>query len=312
MSSSDPIGDAIRLLEKVPSAELQRRGYHFQSRDFYSALNDLEFLATHPDLWKGRPLPSAIRWDLDAQLSLIRRVAHYARELADVPWDAPPGKMAYHWNNNFWRSADALVHYGLLRHFKPTRVIEIGCGWSSLLMARALTANETSDGAQTSVHQIEPYPRREIMEALPYSWTRDERILQRAPLELFEELGAGDFLFYDGSHVARAGSDVNWFFFEVIPRLAPGVIIHLHDIFWPEDYPESWIFERGQTWNEQYVLQAFLMYNGEFEILVANAALLVERRAAFQTLFQDVGDEPVAGGSLWMRRMSRPLSDNAS
>lgn len=103
-------------------------------------------------------------------------------------------------------------------------------------------------------------------------------ILQLAPLELFEKLGAGDFLVYDGSHVARAASDVNWFLFE----------------------------ERGQTWNEQYVLQAFFMYNSEFEIHAANAALLVED-AQRSKLSSKVGDEPVAGGSLWIRRTPRPL-----
>src|SRR6185295_10158012 len=100
-----------------------------------------------------------------------------------------------------------------------------------------------------------------------------EVMLQRAPFELFEALGEGDVCFYDGSHVSRAGSDVNWFFFEVVPRLAPGVLVHVHDIFWPTDYPDQWIVARGQTWNEQYVLQAFLMYNRDFEPLVVNSAV---------------------------------------
>jgi predicted O-methyltransferase YrrM len=302
VSTSDPIAEAISTLAKVPLVELQRRGYHFQRRDYYSALNDLDFLATHPDLWQGRSLPRAIHWDLEAQLALIQLIAPYARELHDVPWDALPGSPTYHWNNDFWRGSDALVQYGLLRHLQPARVVEIGCGWSSLLMARALISNEAGGQSQAEVHQIEPYPRRELMAALPSHWTRDETLLQLAPLERIEQLDAGDFLFYDGSHVARTASDVNWFFFEIVPRLASGVILHLHDIFWPEDYPKSWIFERGQTWNEQYVLQAFLMFNNEFEILAANAALLAERRLEFQTAFQGSGDEVVAGGSVWLRR----------
>jgi len=298
----DPVARAIATLRETPVAEIQRRGFHFQARDYYSALNDIAFLEENPDLWHDRPLPRGVDWDLAAQLEVVRRIAPYAKELADVPQDMPPGPPRYHWRNNFWSGLDAMAQYGLLREAKPSRVVEIGCGWSSLLMAAALARNEP-EGAATTVDQIEPYPRKELLSALPSHWTLHEAILQRAPLEPFEALGEGDVCFYDGSHVARAGSDVVWFFAEVIPRLAPGVIVHLHDIFWPSDYPDPWIFERGQTWNEQYVLQAFLMYNREFEPLLSNTAVLSAYPAEMEEL---LGSLPTVlnGGSFWMRRGS--------
>lgn len=301
----DPVAAAIETLKAVPPAELQARGFHFQRRDYYSALNDIEFLRANPDLWHDRPLPAGIAFDLDGQVALLRRIAGPLGELRDVPWDAPPGPPAYHWNNDFWRGADALVQYALLRDLKPARVVEIGCGWSSLLLARALAANAAERGSAAVVDQIEPYPRHELLAALPASWTLHETSLQRAPLELFEQLGDGDVCFYDGSHVARAASDVNWFFFEVLPRLAPGVVVHVHDVFWPGDYPDEWIFERGQTWNEQYVLQAFLMFNREFELLVANQALLHSHRSELEQIYDGVGDS-VSGVSAWLRR--RPVA----
>lgn len=297
----DPVGAALATLEAVPILDLQRRGWHFQRRDFYSALNDLDFLAENRDLWHDRPLPTGIDWDLDAQLATIEEIAPFAGELGDVPWDEPPGPPAYFWNNDFWRGIDALVHYGLLRRFQPQRIVEIGCGWSSLLMARAVAATDAGRPTVTSVHQIEPYPRRELMANLPESWTKEETILQRASLASFEALRDGDVVFYDGSHVSRPGSDVNWFLFEVVPRLAPGVIVHVHDILWPSDYPDDWVFERGQTWNEQYVMQAFLMFNEEFELLVANAALLSERLDAMRAAFRGVADFS-GGASIWLRR----------
>jgi hypothetical protein len=299
----DEIAAAIDTLLGVSPLDIQRRGYHFQRRDYYSPLNDLEFLADNYDLWKNRPLPAGIEWNLAEQLALVRQIGIYVQELQDVPFSAPRGSsLSYYWNNDFWRGIDAFVHYALLRHIKPIRVVEIGCGWSSLLLKRALHGTEISDGVKASVHQIEPYPRSEIMAVLPDQWTQDRTILQRATYASIEELRDGDVLFYDGSHVAKAASDVNWFFFEILPRVSPGVIIHLHDIFWPADYPETWIFERGQTWNEQYILQAFLMYNQEFDILLANAALTRYHRAELQRIFQGLGDDLGGGGSVWLKR----------
>ena len=183
-------------------------------------------------------------------------------------------------------------------------MIEIGAGWSSLLMADALERNREEGSAPAIVDQIEPYPRRELLSALPSHWTLHKRILQRASLELFDSLDAGDICFFDGSHVSRAGSDVVWFFFDVVPRLKPGVVIHVHDIFWPADYPDDWIFERGQTWNEQYVLQAFLMYNSDFAPMVCNSMLSRHRGEALEELFRGVPETHHSGVSVWLRRVA--------
>ncbi len=302
----DEIDRAINILVKVSPRDIQKRGFHFQPRDYYSPLNDLDFLAANRDLWNDRPLPAGIDWDLDKQLALLGGIAHYAYELRDVPFNASTETpISYYWNNNFWRGLDAFVHYALLRHLKPRRVVEIGCGWSSLLLKRAVCSTELRDGIRASVHQIEPYPRPEIMSVLPTHWTREETTLQRATLANVEMLKEGDVLFYDGSHVARVASDVNWFFFEVLPRTAPGVVIHVHDIFWPADYPETWIFERGQTWNEQYVLQAFLMYNRDFELILANAAIVNQHRSELSGMFGVLADNLGGGGSVWFKRIRR-------
>jgi hypothetical protein len=300
--ASDPVAKALAVLDGVAPAELQARGYDLLRRDYYSPTNDICFLQQNRDLWQERPLPAGIDWNLDEQLRLLGELAVYAPELEDVSVEHPPGPAQFHWNNDFWRGTDAFVHYGLLRKLRPRRVVEIGCGWSSLLLARALARNEAEDGERSTVHQIEPYPRRELMQALPPWWSREESILQRSSPRAIEQLRKGDVLFYDGSHVTRAGSDVNWFFFELLPRLAEGVLVHVHDIFWPGDYPEQWIVERGQTWNEQYVLQAFLMYNKRFELLLANAAVVSERRAEVEALLQNPDEPIVSGGSVWFRR----------
>jgi hypothetical protein len=215
--------------------------------------------------------------------------------------DPPSGSLRYHWKNDFWRGGDAIVQYGLLRALKPRRVVEIGAGWSSLLLAEALERNSGEASPRTAV---EPYPRTDLLSAVPSHWKLHEVILQRADMALFEPLQAGEVCFYDGSQVARAGSDVVWFFFEVLPRLQPGVWVHLHDIFWPADYPDDWIFERGQTWNEQYVLQAFLMYNSAFEPVICSSMLFQRRRSALEEMFSGVPETQHSGVSVWLRRTS--------
>lgn len=297
------VDEAIEILKATPFQEVQQRGYHFQLRDFYSALNDVPFLSENWDLWHDRPSPPGIDWNLDAQLAEVRRIAPYIAELADVPFDPPSGQPGYHWANDFWRGGDAMVHYALVRAIKPRRVVEIGAGWSSLLLAQALGRNEAEGQEPATVDQVEPYPRREVLNALPAHWRLHDVMLQRADLDLFEALGDGDICFYDGSHVARAGSDVVWFFFEVLPRLRRGVLVHLHDICWPDDYPDEWILERGQTWNEQYLLQAFLMYNDSFEPLICNGMLYHHCKDEIDSIYSVTPETQHSGSSVWLRRI---------
>lgn len=297
------IDAAIAVLARARKVEVQWRGYDFQSAGYYSPVNDLDFLWNNRDLWHDRGTPREISWDLDAQLEVVATLSPWVAELRDVPGDAPAGPPVYHWNNDFWTGVDAIAHYGLLRQRRPRRVVEVGSGWSSLLMAQALRRNESEGTEPASVEQIEPYPREALLSELPDSWKLQTSSLQRADLGVFERLEAGDVCFYDGSHVSRTASDVNWFVFEVLPRLKPGVLIHVHDIFWPDDYPDPWIVDQGQTWNEQYVLQAFLMFNDRFRILFGNSALLRYRQPELSRLFGDAG--PLAGGaSVWLERVS--------
>ena len=289
---------AIEILKKYSFLDIQKAGYHFQRNDFYSPLNDCDFLENNKDLWKDRPPVSEIDWNIDGQWEAAKKISRYVEELRDVPENHQPGAIEYCWNNPFYNNADALVYYGLLRDLKPRRVVETGCGFSSLLMLRALKRNQSP----CQVTLVEPYPNPALFELFPEDLKHYRCPLQHAPLEIFESLQSGDFCFYDGSHCAKAASDVNWFFFEVLPRLAPGIVIHLHDIFIPDDYPDPWIFERGQTWNEQYVLQAFLMNNNKYEILMANRFLWKTNAKFLEELYRGV--QPPWGCSFWMRKRS--------
>jgi hypothetical protein len=298
----ETITDAIETLRATPISVIQELGYHFHPNDYYSPLNDRRFLDENPDLWEIAVEPSDVELHLEDQLTVAREVATHVHELADVP-DGPGEPHVYCWDNGFWNNADALVQYGLVRSRRPARIIEIGCGWSSLLLARAVERNERETGDRPEVVQIEPYPRREVLRGVPDHWRLIPVILQRAPLELFRSLRANDILFYDGSHCAKVGSDVTWFFFRVLPLIAPGVLIHLHDIFFPYEYPREWIFERGQSWNEQYILYAFLMNNNDYRVLIANRYLHAKHEKELDDLYQ--GIQPSYGCSFWMEKLAR-------
>jgi predicted O-methyltransferase YrrM len=173
-------------------------------------------------------------------------------------------------NQVYFREADALVLYGLLKKFRPRRIIEVGSGHSSAVMLDAIAS--VPDWTP-EVTFIEPYPER-LMSVLSGRDKVFVSVLEQQVQDLadppFETLSAGDLLFIDSSHVSKIGSDVNFLFFEVLPRLQPGVLVHVHDVFWPFEYPYEWIQE-GRAWNESYLLRAFLSCNSDFEILLWNS-----------------------------------------
>jgi hypothetical protein len=111
-------------------------------------------------------------------------------------------------------------------------------------------------------------------------------------------LKANDILFIDSTHVSKTNSDVNYLFFEILPRLQTGVLVHIHDIFFPFDYPREWILE-GRSWNEAYLLRAFLQYNPRFEIVLFNDYLQTLHWDSFARLLPRFSKD--GGGSVWLQ-----------
>jgi hypothetical protein len=290
---------ALEVLRSVPFEELQWRGWHLQPNHFTTPLNDLRFLRRHPELWIQDEMPPEIEWDVDGQLRLLERLQPYIAELSDVP-DEPAGPGRFHWRNGDFPRGDASAYYGIVRHLKPGRAIEIGAGWSTLMLARAVEAN----GWECDVTVIEPYPKAQVLGELPRAWRMHDHPVQLEDLSTFEALEPGDVVFYDGSHCVHTASDVNWMFFKVLPRLAPGVWIHVHDIMWPRDYPPRWVLDDGISWNEQYMVQAFLMGNESYRTRLAVNMLFFMRRSRVAALFP----EGFHGGSLWIEKLSGPDS----
>jgi hypothetical protein len=172
-----------------------------------------------------------------------------------------------------------------------------------LVFRRVCLPKLRSKNGDTKLICIEPYPGEILRNGFPGLTTLIERPAQEITLNEFEALGANDILFIDSSHVSKIGSDVNYLYLEILPRLKPGVIVHMHDIFLPQEYPTVWITQKMRFWNEQYLLQAFLAFNSGFEVLLANNYLGRTHRAEMQATFQKSPWR--GGGSLWIRRKSK-------
>jgi predicted O-methyltransferase YrrM len=254
--------------------------------------------ATVPEaVWSGR-FDAGVRYDADAQLAFIEGVHRFAAELGEFPAQQPPdAPPVFHWENGEFSHHDAVLYYSILRAHKPRRVVEVGGGFSTLLASAAAMRN----GA-TEVVCVEPYPRAFLTAGLPRVALMAMPV-QEAPMSTFEALREGDVLFYDGTHVSKTGSDVNHVLLRILPRLAPGVFVHVHDIFLPYEYPREWL-EQRLYWNEQYLLAALISHSKKLEVLAANHFLM---REAISRLYQ-VSVPGVAlktgGASFWMRTIS--------
>lgn len=201
--------------------------------------------------------------------------------------------------NRLFSDADAVGYYCMLNIVKPKRVIEIGSGWTSALL---LDVNEYNFNRMIDCSFIEPYADRlKSILKLDDMIDLQECGLQDIPLSFFDKLESGDILFVDSTHVSKYCSDVNYLFFEILPRIRGGVYIHIHDIFYPLTYPFAWI-KRGFVLNEAYLLRAFLEYNNEFEIVFYQNYLEKKEKDSIEEKWPLPYRDDMSGGSFWMRR----------
>ncbi len=169
--------------------------------------------------------------------------------------------------NGGYMAVDAHVYYSLIRHAKPKRIIEIGAGNSTMLAGVACLQNGSDTGQVPNLTAIEPYPWDIFLTGnCPGLSELIKLPVQQVNMDLFTSLEANDILFIDSSHVLKAGGDVQMEYLEILPRLAPGVFVHIHDISLPRAYPSTYYMNQ-LYWNEQYLLQAFLAFNSRFEVV---------------------------------------------
>jgi hypothetical protein len=221
---------------------------------------------------------------------------HYARE--PFPEHAIDGARYYYCNPNF-PLADALALLAFMQKLQPRHFVEIGSGYSSC--AAIDINNRYLDGAAEFTF-IDPHPELALRLIGPDSPHRNcflQSKLQDVPTDLFRRLGHNDILFIDSSHVAKTGSDVVDYVFRVLPNLHPGVLIHIHDIFYPFEYPQAWITDENRSWNEAYLVRAYLHGNNSVRVLYMSDWFYKCRRSMVQARMPLCIEH--RGGSLWLQ-----------
>ena len=250
-------------------------------------------------VWPAEPPPTpAIDWRGREQLALCENVFALQEPIELARRPAEDGK-EYWRRNRMYPPLDAWVLQAMLRHLEPVRMIEVGCGFSSLVTARV---NREFFGERMRLTCIDPDIRHPLQSGVRGITEIRQQEVQDTPLDLFAELHAGDVLFIDTSHTVKTGGDVPWIYNRILPTLRPGVVVHLHDVFLPGDYPEQWVLE-GRAWNEIYLIQSFLAFNSGFEVLFGVRWMMLNHPEALLKAFSELGPHSHLASALWIRRV---------
>lgn len=267
------------LLRSTPELTDQW-GYHIRPIHYYEPLPDFRTIAL-AQVGRRRTYPG-IDFHLEGQIELITGLgAKYSGELEELSRDSGVG--GFNFFNDYFPGLDAAVYYALIRALKPKRIVEIGCGYSTQIASKALSRNK-SDGRPGFITCIEPFPEPRLTDAK----LEVELIVSRVEdmdLELFSHLKANDILFIDSSHTVKFGNDVCREVLEILPVINPGVWVHVHDIFFPNDYPADWLLQRRYGFNEQYLLEGFMSFNQAFRVALSNYWLSLDHVSAVEKLW---------------------------
>ena len=221
-----------------------------------------DFRDIHHSFSEERSLPG-INWNIQGQLEILKELI-FSKELENIPTEKADD-MQFYLNNGSFESGDAEYWYQLIRSKKPKKIFEIGSGNSTLMAISAIKNNEEENPDYMCKHVcIEPYE-------MPWLEETGVNIIRKKVEEVeiafFSELGEGDILFIDSSHIIRPEGDVLFEYLQLLPSLNKGVIVHVHDIFSPRNYPDAWLRQDIRFWNEQYLLEAFLTHNTSWEVI---------------------------------------------
>ena len=275
---------------------------------FYSPIPDIEDLEKR-HVWDRKSDLPGIRFDPEGHLSFLLSLAELYGSECKWPDKQTPDPFQFYLQSGCFSFGCAASLHCILRHYKPRRVVEIGSGNSSLVISQALRLNSTNQppSERTEYIAIDPFPW-DILQSTPLP-SLTQLIKERVELldiGFFSRLEKNDVLFVDSSHVVRIGGDVNYLILDILPRLAPGVIVHFHDIDLPYEYPKVYATNPAFRvfWTESYMLQAFLSCNNSFEILCAMGYLMRNHFDEFSRAFPffDPSADLANSSSFWIRR----------
>lgn len=276
---------------------LNANGVHIIAANFYSVIPSCDEIAGSYEYREGPPPYDDPRvFDMPRIDATLDALMPYAAEFAPPAAGDPEHPRGFFWNNPAFTFADAMSTYAFIRLRKPSLVIEIGSGFSTLAASKALSKN-AENGVKGRIVCIEPFPKPWLRE-IPHVQEVLARPAQEFDAGWFNRtLRDGDLLFIDSTHVVKTGSDCAHLYLRVLPFLEHRLLLHAHDIFLPFGYPREWVEDRSIHWNEQYILYALLLGNPSFRVLFGSNLLRHHRPDELERFMH--GRSQARGGSLW-------------
>lgn len=286
----------------------ERLGFHITRNHFYEPIPDTRTLKDQ--LWLRQSKLAGVNINEPKQIEMLNRFLRFKNEYDNFPKNGTAKPWQFHFNNLTFGPVDAEVLYCMIRHFQPRKVIEIGSGYSTFLSAEAILKNEEESGFRADLIAVDPHPNRVLKSGFPGLSKLISRKIEDVDLTELEALKENDILFIDSSHVLKIGNDVYYEYLEILPRLNKGVIVHIHDLFFPYEYPKTWVLKMRRFWNEQYLLQAFLAFNNAFEVLWCGSYMHLKHPDKLEEVFASYNRTTVwaasrpGATSLWMRKIA--------
>lgn len=293
-----------KLLSKIPYlryAFFYRKNSAHRPGHYYSPVVDIDDLTSRKEaIWKKDRTLDGIDLNIPVQEKFLTNLIENNNKIP-FPEIQEPG-FRYYFDNKTYAHADGLVLFTMLNTLKPKRLIEVGSGFSSALI---LDTKDNFLNYPLELTFIDPNPQDRLYGLLKkndYNTTTIVTdIVQNTPVETFKKLQANDILLIDNSHVSKSGSDVNYLMTEVLPSLNKGVVVHIHDIFYPFEYPKEWLLDLKLNWNEIYSVHNFLIFNSAFKIIFFSDYIQQKYSGRLDKLAPIFfKDRP---GSLWIQRV---------
>jgi hypothetical protein len=232
---------------------------------YYEPLFDMSGLPQALD--QVRDLPG-LDLRVEAQLELLTHLKYTSEFTAFInASNDASNEIGFKIDNQSFEHGDADFLFQIIRHKKPNKVLEIGSGWSTKVAKHALTLNAGETGRVSDHICIEPY-EQPWLEKLGNIQLRRTKV-EDSQINWSVALSSGDLLFIDSSHMIRPQGDVLYEYLYILPLLSSGVLVHVHDIFTPRDYPRDWMTKDVKFWNEQYLLETLLSNSQRYEIISA-------------------------------------------
>jgi predicted O-methyltransferase YrrM len=280
----------------------ERKGLHITPVHYYQPIPDTRTLSDN--IWKNHSELIGIDMNVHKQVCLLDLFSSkYKSEYEAFPYSAPSVRHQFYINNGTFESVDCEVLYCMIRDFSPKIIIEIGSGNSTYLSAQALLANKQKKRSNSQLIAIEPYPNEILKTGFQGLTKLIDKKVEELDVSLFNTLQENDILFIDSSHVLKTGNDVQKIYLEILPRLNKGVLVHIHDIFFPAEYPKETILKRYRFWTEQYLLQAFLSFNNAFEVVWAGSYMHLNYPEKLENAFKSYHRDKRWPGSIWIRKI---------